>query len=1004
MVQPFRLAEGGRIDRSRTLAFTFNQRSYEGHPGDTLASALLANGVSLIGRSFKYHRPRGVMSAGVEEAGAIVQLGKGATSDPNCKATQVELRDGLAAASLNCWPNVQLDLGAVGNAFADLLPAGFYYKTFMWPRRGWLAYEHFIRHAAGLGRAPTRPDPERYEKRFDHVDVLVAGGGPAGIAAALAAGRTGARILLVDEQSEPGGQLLFRSAEIDGIAGTEWLSSSLAELGAMPEVRVLPRSTVAGYYDHNFLTILERVTDHLSPAAVSAGTPRQRLWKVRAREVVLATGAIERPLVFVNNDLPGIMLAGAAQSYIRRYGVRPGNCAMIFTNNDDAYGLAAALADAGIALAAIVDARGGVVPLAEDCRRRGIEVLTGHAVIAATGGHALREVTIAPLAANGGELAGTASTLACDLLCVSGGWSPSVHLFSQSGGRVVYDEAGACFVPGQSVQHERSAGAAGAQFELAACLVEGHAAGLAAARAAGFGCAESRAPRAAPEASPTPLRALWEVPALPGARGKKFVDIANDVTAADIALAAREGYRSVEHTKRYTTSGMGIDQGKTSNVNAIAILARETAGAIPGVGTTTFRPPYTPVTIGALAGRHIGDFYDPVRKTPMSDWHAANGAVFDPVGRWRRPLYYPRPGEDMESAIRRECLAVRTGAGLLDASTLGKIDLQGADVVTLLDRVYTNGWRSLAIGQCRYGVMLKDDGMVFDDGVTARLGENHYLMTTTSGHADAVLSWLEEWLQCEWPDLEVWPTSVTTQWATANLAGPRSREVLAAAGIDIDTGREGCPYLSVREAVIAGIPARIFRVSYTGELSFEINVAARHGLALWEALMAAGAPVGIAPIGTEALHVLRAEKGYIAVGHDTDGTVTPLDLGMGWIIDKKKPDFIGKRGLARSDLARPGRPQLVGLLTEDPALVLQEGSQLVAASPGHMPAPPVKMIGHVTSSYFSPTLGRSIALALLDGGLKRMGETVTAVMPDRPVRAVIGKSRFYDLEGERLHG
>jgi sarcosine oxidase, subunit alpha len=1003
MAQPFRLADGGRVDRGRSIAFTFNKRGYEGHPGDTLASALLANGVALTGRSFKYHRPRGIMSAGVEEPSAIIQLGSGAYADPNCKATQVELHAGLEAASLNCWPSVELDFGGIGNALADLIPAGFYYKTFMWPRRGWLAYEHFIRRAAGLGRAPTLPDPERYEKRFEHVDVLIAGGGPAGIAAALAAGRSGARVLIADEQSEFGGQLLFRDTEIDGGAAEDWLAASLAELAAMPEVRLLPRSTVAGYYDHNFLTILERLTDHLAPGTTPAGLPRQRLWKLRAREVVLATGAIERPLVFVNNDLPGIMLAGAVQSYIRRYGVRPGSRAVVFTNNDSAYELAASLADAGVALAAIVDARDGAIPLADEFRRRGVEVLSGHAVIAAAGGQALREVTVAPLSADGASLAGTASTIACDLLCVSGGWSPSVHLFSQSGGRVVYDEATACFVPGKSVQHERSAGAAAASFDLAACLAAGHAAGLAAARAAGFSADETPPPRAVPE-SATPLRALWEVPALPGARGKKFVDIANDVTAADLALAAREGYRSVEHAKRYTTAGMGIDQGKTANVNALAILARETAGAIPGVGTTTFRPPYTPVTIGALAGRHIGEFYDPVRKTPMTDWHAANGAVFEPVGRWRRPFYYPRAGEDMESAIRRECRAVREGAGLLDASTLGKIDLQGRDVVTMLDRVYTNGWGNLAVGQCRYGLMLKDDGMVFDDGVTARLGEQHYLMTTTSGHADAVLSWLEEWLQCEWPDLDVWPNSVTTQWATINLAGPRSREVLQAVGIDIDVSREGCPYLSVRDAVVAGIPARIFRVSYTGELSFEINVASRYGLALWEALMAAGSSIGIAPIGTEALHVLRAEKGYIAVGHDTDGTVTPLDLGMRWIIDKTKPDFIGKRGLARSDLARAGRPQLVGLLTEDPALVLPEGSQLVAAAPGKLPAPPVPMIGHVTSSYFSPTLGRSIALALLDGGLKRMGERVTAVLPDRTVAAIVGKSRFYDLDGERLHG
>ncbi len=1012
MAQPLRLAQGGRIDRAQTIAFSFNRRRYEGHPGDTLASALLANGISLVGRSFKYHRPRGIMSAGVEEASAIIQLGTGAYADPNCKATQVELHDGLTAVSLNCWPSVQLDFAVAGNLLADLIPAGFYYKTFMWPRRGWLAYEHFIRRAAGLGRAPTLPDPERYEKRFDHVDVLIAGGGPTGIAAALAAGRAGARVLIADEQSEFGGQLLFRGAEIDGRPAEEWSTDSLAELAAMPEVRILSRSTIAGYYDHNFVTVLERVTDHLPPGTKPAGMPRQVLWKIRARQVVLATGAIERPLVFVNNDLPGIMLAGAAQSYISRYGVRPGSRAVIFTNNDSAYELAAVLADSGVTLAAIVDARDGAVTLAEDCRRRGIEVLSGHAVIAASGGHALREITVAPLAANGVELAGKASTIVCDLLCVSGGWSPSVHLFSQSGGRVVYDDAKACFVPGRSVQPVRSAGAAAASFGLGACLAEGHAAGLEAARAAGFTGAETPAPRTAAAAEVTPIRALWEVPALPGG-GKKFVDLANDVTAADIALAAREGYRSVEHAKRYTTAGMGVDQGKTANVNALAILARENSSAIPAVvggaaisdvGTTTFRPPYTPVTIGALAGRHIGEFFDPVRKTPMSDWHAANGAVFEPVGRWRRPFYYPRTGEDMESAIRRECRAVREGAGLLDASTLGKIDLQGADVVTLLDRVYTNGWGSLAVGQCRYGVMLRDDGMVFDDGVTARLSEQHYLMTTTSGHADAVLSWLEEWLQCEWPDLDVWPSSVTTQWATINLAGPRAREVLQAVGIDIDISREGSPYLSVRDAVVAGIPARIFRVSYTGELSFEINVAARYGLTLWEALMKAGEPLGIAAIGTEALHVLRAEKGYIAVGHDTDGTVTPLDLGMGWIIDKTKTDFIGKRGLARSDLARPGRKQLVGLLSEDAALVLPEGSQIVGAPPNAMPKPPVKMIGHVTSSYFSPTLGRSIALALIEGGLKRMGETVTVVLPDRPVLAVIGKSRFYDLPGERLHG
>ncbi|MBV9521243.1 MAG: sarcosine oxidase subunit alpha, partial [Alphaproteobacteria bacterium] len=750
-------------------------------------------------------------------------------------------------------------------------------------------------------------------------------------------------------------------------------------------------------------TILERLSDHLAPDGRAAPTPRQRLWKVRARECVLATGAIERPLVFVNNDLPGIMLAGAAQSYVRRHAVRPGSRAVIFTNNDSAYEAALALADAGIAVAAIVDARAGEVAASDACRKHGIALLRGHAVVAASGGHALSEVTVAPLDPAATGLAGAASTLRCDLLCVSGGWSPAIHLFSQSGGRAAFDASAGCFVPEQSRQAERSAGAARGSLDLARCLAEGHEAGLLAARAAGF--SGSPPPPRAAERPMTQPRALWEVPSPHDARrDRKFVDLQNDVTAADIALAAREGYRSVEHVKRYTTTGMGVDQGKTGNVNALAILAAETGGAIPSVGTTTFRPPYTPVTIGALAGRNIGAFFDPVRKTPMSPWHEARGAVFEPVGKWRRPLYYPMQGEDMDAAVRRECLAVRNAAGLCDASTLGKIDIKGRDAVRLLDRVYTNGWGSLKPGRCRYGLMLKDDGMVFDDGVTTRLGERHFLMTTTSGHAEAVMSWLEEWLQCEWPDLEVFLTSVTTHWATAMLAGPQARAVLAAAGTDIDTSREGSPYMTLREGHVAGIPARVFRVSFTGELSFEINVPARYGLALWETLMKAGAGFGIAPIGTEALHVLRAEKGYVVVGHDTDGTVTPYDLGMGWIVDQKKADFIGKRGLRRSDLARPGRKQLVGLLTEDPTLVVPEGSQIVADGTGTIGTPPVPMLGHVTSSYWSPALRRSIAMALIAGGADRQGEAVRVVLSDRPARAIIGSSRFYDPEGARLHG
>ncbi|MGQ0664812.1 MAG: sarcosine oxidase subunit alpha family protein [Pseudomonadota bacterium] len=997
--QPFRLPSGGRIDRSRHLGFTFDGKRYTGHPGDTLASALLANGVHLVARSFKYHRPRGIVSAGSEEPCAFVQLGRGARTDPNVRATEIELHDGLEAASINCWPAVGFDLGAVAGLVSGLLPAGFYYKTFMWPSRMWMTYERLIRHAAGLGRVPSEKDPDRYDKRFDHYDVVVVGGGPAGLAAALAAGRARARVLVVDEHNEFGGQLLWRTAEIDGRPALDWVTRSLAELAGMPEVRLLKRATLTGYYDHNFLIALERVGDHLAAGAAAAGTPRQRLWKLRAKQVVLATGAIERPLVFANNDLPGVMLAGAAQTYVARYAVRPGARALVFTNNDSAYEAAAALADAGIEIAAIVEARPGP-PAAAAARARSIEVLAAHVVVEAEGRLRVAAAAVAPF--DGGGLAGEARWIDCDLLCVSGGWSPAVHLHSQSGAKPEFNPLEACFIPGRSVQNERSGGAAAGAFALAACLAQGSAAGTAAAREAGFGDGTPAPVPSPPEAPMAPLLALWEIPsASDRQRGKKFVDLQNDVTAADIALAAREGYRSVEHTKRYTTTGMGVDQGKTSNLNALAILAGEVASPIPELGTTTFRPPYTPIAIGALAGRDVDDLYDPWRRTPMTDWHVGAGAVFESVGRWRRPLYYPRSGEDMDRAVRRECLAVRQAVGLADASTLGKIDVQGPDAVKLLDWVTTNAFGSLVVGGCRYGLMLREDGMVFDDGVVSRLGEHRYLMTTTSGNAEAVVSWLEEWLQCEGPHLEVYLTSATVQWASAMLAGPLARSVLATAGTDLDL--DAFPHMTVREGKVAGLPARVFRVSFTGESTYEINVPANCGLALWEALMAAGAEAGMAPIGTEALHVLRAEKGYIVVGHDTDGTVTPFDLGMGWIMSKNKADFIGKRSLARADTARAGRKQLVGLLTEDPRAVVPEGSQILDA-PAAGAVAPAPAIGHVTSSYMSPTLDRSIALALIVDGRRRMGNSVAVARAGGALHARITAPRFYDPEGKRLDG
>ena len=995
-----RLAEGGRIDRDQRLGFTFNDVRYTGYAGDTLASALLANGVVLVGRSFKYHRPRGILSAGAEEPNALVQLGKGARTEPNLRATQVELYDGLVAESINCWPSVEYDIGAINNRISRVLPSGFYYKTFMWPRKLWMTYEYFIRRAAGLGKAPRAPDPDRYDKRHAHCDVLVAGGGPAGLAAALAAGRTGARVIVADDQQEFGGALLNTRAEIDGKPAMDWVAAALDELAAMDEVTLLPRATVFGYYDHNYLGIAERVTDHLGPDAAPPAAPRQRLWRVRARQVVLAAGSHERPLVFADNDRPGVMLAGAAQTYVNRYAVKPGGRAVVFTNNDSAYQAALDLIDGRVRIAALVDVRPEPAgPLVEAVRAQGIEIVAGHAITATHGAKRVTAVEVMRLNEAGDQVTGPARRFDCDLVCMSGGWNPAIHLFSQSRGRPVFDAEKACFVPGRSVQAERSAGACNGAFALADCLAEGFAAGLAAAGDAGRKKGRARKMPAAPEPESRPLRPLWRVPAVRGV--KQFVDFQNDVTAADLVLAAREGYDSVEHLKRYTTTGMGTDQGKTSNVNAIAILAQIAQAEIPDVGVTTFRPPYTPVGFGTLAGRAVGPLWEPARLTPMHLRHADTGAVFEDVGQWKRAWYYPNDGETMHDAVNRECLAVRTSLGIFDATTLGKIDIQGSDALELLNRVYTNAWDTLAVGRARYGLMLGEDGMVMDDGVTARIGEHHYHMTTTTGGAPRVMAWLEEWLQTEWPELKVYLTSVTTQWAVVAIAGPNSRRLLGELCDDIDLATEAFPFMAWRDGTVAGLPARVYRVSFSGEIAYEINVPASYGTALWRALMTAGAKYQITPYGTEAMHVLRGEKGFVVVGHDTDGTMTPFDLGMGWIVSKKKKDFLGKRSLARSDCLREGRKQLVGLLSEDPNEVVPEGSQIVAEVRAK---PPMPMEGHVTSSYWSPVLGRSIAMAVLKGGHGRHGETVTISLANKNVRAVVGKPIFYDPEGKKLRG
>ena len=995
--QPNRLAAGGGgIDRTRPLDFTFNGRKLQGYQGDTLASALLANDIHLIGRSFKYHRPRGIMTAGSEEPSGLVQLGLGACTEPNIRATQIELYDGLIAASQNCWPSVGFDINEINSLASPLFTAGFYYKTFMWPPAFWTqVYERIIRRAAGLGKAPVDPDPDRYEHRYAHCDVLIVGAGPAGLMAAGVAARSGARVILADERPEFGGCLLD---EPEDHPLTAWRRETISELAAASEMRLLPRTTAFGYYDHNYLGLLERVTDH-SPAG-AATHPRQRVWKVRAKQVVLATGAIERPLAFAGNDRPGVMLASAARTYLNRFGVCPGQKAVVFTTNDGAYATALDLNAAG-ADVVVVDARrdsGG--DLALRAATAGIRRIEGSAVIGTKGRQLVRSVDVAALSPDGGKVTGAVRKMDCDLLLMSGGWNPVIHLHSQSRGQPIYDAERAMFLPGVAVQDERSAGACAGIFALEDVLRSGAEVAIAAVKAAGFEAAEPSVPELDKDAEAAP-RLLWQVPgAKPGAEGKRFVDFQNDVTAGDIKLALREGYSSVEHVKRYTTAGMGTDQGKTSNVVALGIVSETTGQPIAALGVTTFRPPYTPVPFGALVGQNRGPLFDPVRKTAMHSWHEAWGAVFEDVGQWKRPRFYPEPGEDMAAAVDREVQATRASIGMLDASTLGKIDLQGRDVAEFLNRIYTNAWSKLAIGRCRYGLMLGEDGMVFDDGVTARLGENHYLMSTTSGGAARVLAWLEEWLQTEWPDLQVYATSVTEQWATVSLSGPRCRDLVAELIDDVDLDPEAFPHMSVRNARIGTIPVRLFRISFTGEMGYEIQIPADCGLSLWERCIELGERYDLQPFGTEAMHVLRAEKGYIIAGQDTDGTVTPEDLGMDWIISKKKADFVGKRSLARADMQRVDRKQLVGLLPKDGDALLEEGAQIVA---GPNQTVPMTMIGHVTSSYRSPELGRTFALAMMKRGREQIGETVYIPMIDHMLAVTVTEPIFIDKEGARLN-
>jgi len=982
----FRLPQGGLIDRDRSLRFSFDGKSYRGHPGDTLASALLASGVRLVGRSFKYHRPRGILSAGPEEPNALVELGRGARREPNSRATLVELYDGLIAVSQNRFPSLRFDLMSMNTLLAPLLSAGFYYKTFMWPASFWEKfYEPMIRRAAGLGRAATEPDPDAYENATAFCDVLVIGAGPAGLAAALAAGRSGARVILCEQDRVLGGRL-----HDDRHPEVGWADRAEAELAALPEVTIMRRTQVFGVYDGGTYAALERVADHL--LVPPPGLPRQRLWRIIARRCILAAGAIERPLVFDGNDRPGVMLAGAVRSYINRYGVAPGRRAVVFANNDSALATLADLTRAGVRVAALVDSRPQPGAGAEAAAAAaGAEFLSGAVVCGTSGGQGLRAVTVA-----GAD--GARRRISCDLLAISGGWNPSVQLATHHGGRPVWDETIAALVPGATPPGMSVVGAAAGQFTTQTAWSEGAQAGIATAAAGGFAAAPLELPAAPLES--TAIVPLWQVA---GAGGTAFVDFQNDVTVKDIRLAKQEGFHAVEHLKRYTTLGMATDQGKTSNVNALAIMAGLTGRSIAETGTTLLRPPVQPVAIGALAGQHRGREFRPVRLPPTHRWAEGLGAVFIDAGQWLRAQWYPRPGEDWQASVNREVRAVREKVGICDVTTLGKIDLQGTDVAEFLELVYANGWKNLPVGRARYGLMLREDGFVLDDGTTARLGEQHYVMTTTTVNAGRVMQHLEFCHQVLWPEADVQMISVTDQWAQLAVAGPNSRALLRRiVDPEFDLGNQALPYMGAAAITICGgQKARLFRLSFSGELAYEIAAPARFGDSLARVLMEQGGDLGVTPYGTEALGVLRIEKGHPA-GPELNGQTTAHDLGMAKLLSKRK-DFIGRAMAARPALTDTARPGLAGFRPVDPAAIIPAGAHLLRQGVAAIAA---EDLGWITSAVYSATFGGWIALGMVAGGAARIGETLRAYDPLRghDIPVTVTAPVFYDAAGERLHG
>ncbi|MBO9477196.1 sarcosine oxidase subunit alpha family protein [Shimia sp. R11_0] len=998
-----RLSTGGRLlDRAKQVKFSFNGKQFTGYEGDTLASALLANDQMLMGRSFKYHRPRGVVASGAEEPNALVNMGQGGKFEPNQRATTTELFDGLTASSQNHWPSLEFDVGVVNNYAARFLPAGFYYKTFMAPAAAWKhVFEPIVRQSAGLGKAPKDRDADRYEHFYAFFDVVVVGGGIAGLQSAKAAAQSGAKVLLMEQTAHWGGRASVDGGTVEGAPVAEYIAATVAELEGMKNVTLRNRMMGAGVYDHGYVLGYERVTDH---APLTDG-PRHRLWRIRAKQIVTATGAIERPLSFAGNDIPGVMLASAVRDYAENFGVSSGDRTVVVTNNDDAYRTAIALKKAGLDVPVILDARAnGGGALMTEAKGMGIRVELGKGIAKVKGG---KRVTGVAICAQAGEGA-TLEEISCDAVAMSGGWSPVVHLWSHCGGKLIWDETQSHFRPDADrapTSHDGKAfvttsGSASGPLGLGDVLANAHEAGVAAAKAAGCEAEVDVAPKGESDVERA-MQAVWLMPqgAGPKLRMKAWLDYQNDVKVSDVRLAAQEGYESVEHTKRYTTLGMATDQGKLSNINGLAVLSDALNQPIPATGTTTFRPPYTPISMGSIGGEARDEVFQPLRRTPIHEWHESNDAFFEPVGHWRRPYCFPRNGESHADAVTREIRQTRDSVGLLDASTLGKIIVKGPDAGKFLDMMYTNMMSTLKPGKCRYGLMCNENGFLIDDGVVARIDEDSFLVHTTTGGAERIHGWMEDWLQCEWWDWKVYTANVTEQYAQIAVVGPNARKVIEKLGGEMDVSKEGLAFMEWKDGKIGEFDARAYRISFSGELSYEIAVPASQGRAFWDALLEAGAEFNIMPYGTEALHVMRAEKGFIMIGDETDGTVIPQDLNMQWAISKKKEDFLGKRAQTRDHMASEDRWKLAGFETVDGS-VIPDGAYIIADGKNANDQRNVQ--GRVTSTYYSPTLDRGIAMGLIHGGMKRLGDVVEFNKVDgSTVKAKVVDPVFYDKDGEK---